>query len=161
MELVSKLRPAVPKILLVLIAGMLWSAVGIMLGAFAYSWLSPLTLAEALPPALAGIAIGVVVYSIGFYKLANKNIIRILGYDDKVCLFAFQAWKSYLIIALMVSMGIFLRHSVPDEYKRYLAILYLAMGGALLLSSLHYYRELATGHLAAGMDGESPEAELG
>ena len=56
---------------------------------------------------------------------------------DKSCVFAFQAWKSYLIIAFMIGLGIFLRHSAFPRH--YLAVIYLAVGLALLLSSLLYY----------------------
>ena len=40
----------------------------------------------------------------------------------------------------MIALGVFLRHSrIPREY---LAALYLTIGGALFLSSLHYYVQL-------------------
>jgi hypothetical protein len=55
----------------------------------------------------------------------------------KGCLFAFQAWRSYLIIGVMIGLGFVLRHSqIP---KAYLAIVYFAVGGALILASFHYY----------------------
>jgi hypothetical protein len=58
--------------------------------------------------------------------------------DEKQCLFAFIPWKSYLMIALMITMGAILRHSsIP---KPYLAILYTTIGLALILSSVRYIR---------------------
>ena len=58
--------------------------------------------------------------------------------DGKKCLFAFIPWKSYLIIAVMMTMGIVLRHSsIP---KQYLAVLYIGIGLALVLSSVRYMR---------------------
>jgi hypothetical protein len=46
--------------------------------------------------------------------------------------------KSYLIVIIMISMGIALRHSsIP---KRYLSILYNGIGLALFLSGIRYFR---------------------
>jgi hypothetical protein len=56
----------------------------------------------------------------------------------KSCFFAFIPWKSYLIIFIMVMMGALLRHSVIP--KKDLAILYIGIGLALLLSSVRYIR---------------------
>ena len=56
------------------------------------------------------------------------------------CVFSFMTWKSYVIVAVMVAMGALLRHSpIP---KPYLAILYIGIGLALLLSSIRYLRVL-------------------
>ena len=47
-------------------------------------------------------------------------------------------WRSYLLIPFMIILGVILRHSpVP---RLYLAVLYLAIGTALFLSSLRYLR---------------------
>jgi hypothetical protein len=54
------------------------------------------------------------------------------------CLFAFIPWKSYLMIAVMVIMGGLLRHSMIP--KKELAILYIGIGLALILSSVRYIR---------------------
>jgi hypothetical protein len=88
---------------------------------------------------------GAIIYLFGFSKLAEINLKRI--YDqapgkDKVCVFAFQNTRSYLIIVIMMGMGYGLRHSsIP---KIYLAPLYMAIGLALFLSSLKYYQHLST-----------------
>ena len=53
-----------------------------------------------------------------------------------------MTWKSYLIVPVMVSMGIFLRHSpVPKEY---LSIIYTGIGLGLFLSGTHYFRFFIT-----------------
>jgi len=57
---------------------------------------------------------------------------------QKRCLFSFMTWRSYLIVLVMVSMGIALRHSsIP---KRYLSVLYNGIGLALFLSGIRYLR---------------------
>jgi len=81
------------------------------------------------------------VYKFGFSKIARKNINRVCRYPDKVCFFAFQEWKSYLIISVMAPLGIFLRHSSLP--RQYLAVIYITIGLALFLSSLHYYLQLS------------------
>jgi hypothetical protein len=49
-----------------------------------------------------------------------------------------MTWRSYIIVVIMVSMGITLRHSsIP---KQYLSILYNGIGLALFLSGIRYFR---------------------
>jgi hypothetical protein len=72
----------------------------------------------------------------------DKNLDRLLPMQGKKCVFAFITWKSYIIIAVMIALGIFLRHApIP---KPYLAVLYIGIGLALILSSIRYLRILLT-----------------
>ena len=136
----DKLKPAVSKYMLIALAGLMWSAVGVMLCRMAYYWLKEIGWFAALPFGLLGIVLLLAVYFFGFSGIARKNIDRICLLSEKGCIFAFQAWKSYLIIVVMIALGIILRHSPIS--RQYLAIVYMAIGGALLLASLHYYRWL-------------------
>jgi hypothetical protein len=133
----DKLKPAVSGRWLLLLAGLMWTTVGAMLCRMAYIWLSAVAIRTAVILAAVGIALGLAGYRFSFIKLARKNSRRICQMADKSCVFAFQAWKSYLIIAFMIGLGIFLRHSAFPRH--YLAVIYLAVGLALLLSSLLYY----------------------
>ncbi len=136
----KRIKPTVPKCLLIALAGLMWSTVGVMLCSMAYYWLKGLGWLTAFPFGLFGIILSLAAYRFGFSGIARKNIDRICLLPEKGCIFAFQAWKSYLIIAFMIALGIILRHSpIP---KHYLAIVYTTIGGALLLSSLHYYKGL-------------------
>jgi hypothetical protein len=63
---------------------------------------------------------------------------RILLVDENRCLFSFIPLKGYLVIVLMVVIGLLLRHSTIP--KHYLAVFYIAMGMALVLSSVRYLR---------------------
>ncbi len=136
----SKLKPAVSKYWLATAAGLMWTAVGLMLCGLAYEWLAVLPLRGAAPLGAVGILLSLAVYRFGFSKIALKNIDRLRQFPDRVCFFAFQAWKSYLLIALMVMLGFILRRSTIPKY--YLSVPYAAIGGALLLSSFHYYAHL-------------------
>ena len=136
----KRIKPAASKYWLIALAGLMWSTVGVMLCSMAYSWLKGVDWLTAFPFGLFGIILSLAAYRFGFSGIARKNIDRICLLPEKGCIFAFQAWKSYLIIVVMITLGIILRHSpIP---KHYLAIVYTTIGGALLLSSLHYYRGL-------------------
>ncbi len=130
----------------------MWSGVGIFLSSLAFGWLEPLKWTRAVPLTLAGAALAFAIYYFGFSNLADKNIRRIHGIEnEKVCFFAFQQWHSYPLVAFMISLGIFLRHS-PFP-KPYLAILYIGIGGSLFLASFHYYRKLVLDR----MNGRLPQ----
>ena len=123
----GKYNPAVKKIWLQLAAGLMWSGVGIMLALIL----------------LAGLSLGTAIYLFGFSKLARKNIRRIDALEKaRVCLFAFQEWKSYPLVLFMIGLGLYLRIYSPIP-KPLLAILYLGLGIGLFASSIHYYRRLA------------------
>ena len=138
--LFSKLKPAAPIYWLIAAAGFTWSTVGILLCWLAYGWLDALVFHVAVLSGAAGIAGAVAASHFVFSAIALKNIDRLSHLPEKSCFFAFQAWRSYILIVLMVSLGTALRHSpIPREY---LAALYLTIGGALILSSRLYYVRL-------------------
>jgi hypothetical protein len=133
------LKPAARKPWLIASAGVMWSGVGLMLCNLAHGWLLPVAFPQVLWMTLASVLLASAIYYFGFSKLAKKNIQRITGMvGDKICLFAFQEWTSYPLVVVMIGMGISLRNFLPIP-KPYLAILYIGIGGGLLLSSLHYY----------------------
>ena len=127
---------------MILLAGIAWSAVGIALIMVAIGWLHDIHRSRLIAIGI-GIVAGVAVHRFGFSRLAAINLGRIRGQSpgkDRVCVFAFQNWKSYLMIAVMMTMGYALRHSpVP---KIYLVPIYLAIGLALIFSSFSYYQAI-------------------
>ena len=141
-DFLIKCKPVLDKRWLHLLAGLMWTAVGVMLISLAIGWLAALTFSQALPFALAGVILAFIIYRWGFSKLADKNVVRIGALaGGKICLFAFQEWKSYPLILFMIGLGITLRVYAPIP-KSWLAVLYIGIGGGLFLSSLHYYRHL-------------------
>jgi len=141
-DFLRKLNPSVRKTWLQLAAGLMWSGVGVMLVAFASRWLKLVDLLTLALLVLGGAALGAAIYWFGFSKLARKNIRRIDAYaQERVCLFAFQEWKTYPLVAVMISMGIYLRVYSPFP-KPLLAIAYLGLGFSLFASSLLYYRRV-------------------
>lgn len=142
MGLYEKLKPAANKYWLIAAAGVMWSGVGVLLCHMAYTWLSPVIIKQAILLALIGALSALIIYRFGFSKFAIKNIQRIRDLvGEKICIFAFQEWKSYPLVIVMIALGITLRKYSPIP-KPYLAVLYLGIGGGLILSSLHYYWEL-------------------
>jgi hypothetical protein len=142
-RLFEQYKPAVGKRFLILLSGLMWIAVGGLLLNFAYQWLVAVKEGRsAFVFAAVGLLCSFIIHHFGFLKVVNKNLGRILPMEGKRCLFSFQSWRSYLIILLMVGMGIGLRHSsIP---KPYLAILYIGIGMALILSSIRYLRVFLT-----------------
>jgi hypothetical protein len=129
-------NPAVDKKILVLLAGLIWCCIGIMLISFAVSWLEQSENKKLLYA--VGFIAAMPILHFGFMKIADKNLNRLLPLTEKKCIFSFMTWKSYLIVLVMVSMGIGLRHSpIP---KIYLSVLYNAIGLALILSGLRYIK---------------------
>jgi hypothetical protein len=128
----------VSKHVLLLLAGIMWLAVGAMLLIRAIFWISDGPHLHDYVFAGAGVAIALVVHHFGFLRIVNKNVDRILPMDGKRSPFSFVPWKSYLTIVFMISLGAFFRHSsVP---KHYLAVVYIGIGLALVLSSVRYFR---------------------
>jgi len=134
----SRLKPGVPKRLLLFIAAALWTFAGSMLMFKGYKMLDTTTrlLGLKLVVALAG---GILFYLRLFSKLSLKHTLRILKMKEAYpCAFSFFNFRSYLVMAFMISMGITLRTTgwIPLPY---LAYLYLMMSVPLLLSSLRFY----------------------
>ena len=135
---IRQFTPSADKRVLVLLAGLMWCGVGIMLIRFAVTWLYPLGIKTAGFYYAAGFLAAMPIHHFGFLKIADKNLSRLLPLIEKRCVFSFMTWKSYIIVLIMVSMGIALRHSsIP---KRYLSILYDGIGLALFLSGIRYLR---------------------
>jgi hypothetical protein len=109
-----------------------------MLISFARTWLLGYQGNNGLLLAAGGIILGLLTHHFGFLKIVDKNLIRIKPMDEKPCAFSFMSWKSYLLVIIMISMGVILKNS--DLPKHYLAIVYLAIGLALSLSSIRYFR---------------------
>jgi len=130
-------KPAVSKTWLIVLAGLMWSVVGLTLCRLAYHWLVIIQWRWIVPQELLGAILALTAHKFCFSRIAQKNIQRLSVITEKTCIFAFQRWKSYFVIALMTIIGITLRNSpVP---RPYLAVVYTTIGGALFLASLQYY----------------------
>ncbi len=133
-------EPAVSRKTLVRSAAITWGLVGAFLSLRAVLWF------KTPSPAVLGLFL--LALGLGFLKgkfifsgLARRNIRRIRElspHKEKICLFAFQAVQSYVIIVGMMALGIGLRRSALPRVD--LAVLYLAIGSALIYASFQYWR---------------------
>ncbi len=133
-------KPTVRNYWLLILSGLMWSGVGVLLNYLAMNWLMRYQHNIAIFAAIIGVILGVGIAVFGFSKIANKNIHRILNFPNRVCLFAFQEWKGYILIGVMMTIGIYLRHS-KFVSKLLLSLIYIGIGSALFFSSFLYYRK--------------------
>ena len=131
-------EPAVSRPSLFFSAGIAW-----LIGAGVLTWRTALLISElySLWPVYLGAALGVIKFMLVFRILAERNIRRIRELSpqkERICIFAFQSWSSYLIVLVMIALGLALRvigiPTIP------LAIVYALIAMALLLGSLIYFR---------------------
>lgn len=135
----EKYKPAVPKKVLLVFAGTMWCCVGIMLTLLAVHWLY-IYKGNPWLFGVSGFIAALSIHHFGFLKIVNKNLERISQLPQKPCIFSFISWRSYLLIFVMITMGLILRHS--SIQKQYLSVIYLGIGLALFLSSIRYFRNL-------------------
>jgi len=137
---IDKIKPAVDKSVLIFLSFFVWIVVGTVLLILASSWLWTFPGNSSFLFAGVGVGAALVIHHFGFLKIVDKNLGRILPMEGKQCAFAFMTWKSYINVAVMVTMGALLRHSsIP---KTYLSILYIGIGLSLVLSSIRYLKVL-------------------
>ncbi|MGC1402025.1 MAG: hypothetical protein WA974_03760 [Thermodesulfobacteriota bacterium] len=137
---IEKWKPGVPKSALLLIAGIIWLGIGVMMDGLAYSWLRTEPPHQARWFSAFGLVFALFIHHFGFLRLVDRNLGRILPMKGRRCVFSFMPWKSYILVVVMIFLGSLLRHSTIP--KLYLAILYMAIGTALILSSVRYLRYL-------------------
>lgn len=131
---------------LLLIACLVWGAAGfniLRLGVLAYpAYLSVLNFV------LSALVFAVFQYFI-FGRLVKKHTARITGYEEERHFFLkFFDVKSFIIMAVMMTGGIWLRSSgvAPD---RFIAFFYTGLGASLLLARLLFACSFAKAALAA------------
>lgn len=138
-------KPKVSREVLILLAGMVWLSVGIMLLSRAYGWWQQYSGSLFVFFVLISLILGSVK---GYYimtRVVRKNILRIHQLSTRNFVLAFITLRTYLLILVMMILGIVVRHApVP---KIYLAIVYLAVGIAMLVSSPPYFIALFSGKL--------------
>ncbi len=139
----SSCKPAVPRRWLMGLAGILWGAVGVMLCRLAIGWLQPVRIEQRVVLLGLGLALAAGMYRAAFSRLVARNLERIGNLPARGCLFAFQPWKSYLVIVFMVMLGLGLRRSALP--RPVLAVVYITIGVALILGGIKYWRRMFSG----------------
>ncbi|MFO7754561.1 MAG: hypothetical protein R6V34_01110 [Bacteroidales bacterium] len=134
----NNFKPSVRKKYLILISGVIWILIGLLLNHYAFNWLKDKSYANTYIYIISGIALALIIHHFGFLRVVDKNLGRIKTLNPETCVFAFMSWKSYLLVALMMAMGIALRHSTLP--RNLLSVMYIGIGLALILSSIRYIR---------------------
>jgi hypothetical protein len=132
-------EPAVSRQTLVYSAAVVWGGVGLFLSLRAFFWFAHSNL-HIWWMVLLALALGLIKGRLIFSRLAARNLARIKEMSpekEKVCFFAFQATRSWVLILGMITLGILLRLSpLPREL---LAVIYLAIGSGLIYASTVYW----------------------
>jgi len=141
-KFLEKIKPGVPKRTLLLIAGCAWSIAGGIL--ISRSLIHLIGVNHLLAMELGiGIVFGSFFYLLLFARISKKHITRInlIGIDNP-CFFSFFNFRSYLLMAIMISGGITLRLSglVNPEI---IYTFFLCMGIPLLVSAWRFFYSYA------------------
>ena len=126
------------KTTLLLFAGFAWLFMGTMLLKYSIEWLFNISYIMLIVLLPLTIIFALIINSVGFITIVNKNIDRIFAMSGKQSIFAFIPWQSYITIIVMIAMGKTLKQSILP--KQYLAVLYGAIGIALIISSMKYIK---------------------
>ena len=141
-KFLEKIKPGVQKRTLLMIAGCAWSIAGGIL--ISRSLIHLISVNHLLAMELGiGIVFGSFFYLLLFARISKKHITRInLIEIDNPCFFSFFNFRSYLLMAIMISGGITLRLSglVNQEI---IYTFFLCMGIPLLVSAWRFFYSYA------------------
>lgn|SRR5450830_906341 len=141
-KFLEKIKPGVQKRTLLMIAGCAWSIAGGIL--ISRSLIHLIGVNHLLAMELGiGIVFGSFFYLLLFARISKKHITRInLIEIDNPCFFSFFNFRSYLLMAIMISGGITLRLSglVNQEI---IYTFFLCMGIPLLVSAWRFFYSYA------------------
>ncbi|TAJ09419.1 hypothetical protein DMA11_19945 [Marinilabiliaceae bacterium JC017] len=138
MKFIQSIKPGIPKRYLLFMAALVWTFAGGMLLFKGISLVSEIHDFLWLRMVMSIVG-GSIFYILLFSKISLKHIGRILGLKNETpCMFSFFNIKSYLMMGMMITMGVFLRKSgiIPPAY---LSTLYITMGIPLSLSAFRFY----------------------
>jgi uncharacterized membrane protein YedE/YeeE len=138
MKFLEKIKPGVKKRTLLLIAGCAWSIAGGILIYRSLSYLISVNHHLAMEIG-TGIVFGSLFYLLLFARISKKHITRInLIEIDNPCFFSFFNFRSYLLMAIMISGGIMLRLSGLVN-REIIYTFFLCMGIPLLVSAWRFF----------------------
>ena len=117
---------------LLLAAGLVWLAAGVNVARIGVLEYGPY--ASALFLALSLLVF--LLFGLMFWRMSQKHIRRILSYADKrLCILRFFDARSYILMACMMTFGIWLRYSQLAPLW-FIAFFYTGLGCALALAGI-------------------------
>jgi len=132
----NSLKPGVNRSVHLFAAPLLWTSVGIMLMVRGWLWIGQDNRIWFLA---AAFAVGTAKSLLVLDRTARRGVERIVRMQDGTCLGAIYSWKTWFLVALMISSGILLRTFFSPG--AIIGTIYLAIGWALLLSSRFGWKE--------------------
>ncbi len=130
-----RFKPGVSQNVHLILAAILWTAIGILLMTRAILWLVGSHRLWLVAPAFV---LGSLKSVLVLDKTAKRGLDRILTLADGTCIGAVYSYKTWILVMVMMAAGIILRHSsLPSSW---LGLLYMTIGWALFLSSRHAWR---------------------
>jgi hypothetical protein len=145
-EITIRLKPAIPKRHLLMVASFVWlCASGMLL------WRGIIGVPHGgwqLWEIVASLIGGLFFFRVLFFRISSKHILRISSLEIlRPCVFSFFNFRSYILMALMITLGISVRkfHLISAEFLSYF---YITMATPLLFSAVRFflawcrYREL-------------------
>jgi hypothetical protein len=137
MNLLHKLKPGVPRQVLVILGAALWG-----FAAFRILKLSYIKIEVYSKDPWINYVIGVFgfipFYFFVFRKVSKRYILRIINLkSERPCVFAFFDIRGYIMMTFMISMGILVSHwaLIPELYK---GTFFVSLGLSLLASAIYY-----------------------
>ena len=127
---IIQLKPAAPRYVHLLLAGGIWTLIGLLLMWRGTQWLYGI---DMLWIVLPGMVLGTLKALFMLERSADKNIKRILEGGNGKCLGGVYSWKTWLLVFLMMGMGCLLRNSTLP--KELLGLFYVSIGWGLLFAS--------------------------
>jgi hypothetical protein len=130
-------RPTIPRRIGAILVGFLWSGVGLMLLLRAVAWEAEQPFAIGLALGLVALVVAVPAWIFGFSGIARASVGRLVALPPRVGVLAIQSPRGWLMVAVMIPLGIALRHSVLP--RAYLILPYAVMGALLLRGSFSFF----------------------
>jgi hypothetical protein len=137
-NILKKFKPSISKRNLLLVAGCVWTMAGGILISRAmlelwsihhFIWME----------ILIGMILGTIFYLLLFARISKRHITRItLITIDNPCFFSFFNFRSYIMMAGMITAGILLRKLDIINHE-ILYTFYLTMGVPLLVSAFRFF----------------------
>jgi len=144
-----RFKPAAPAGVHLLLASLLWTAVGAALLSFGVKWVfeGDRTLVKwlLLPMGALGLAKAHFILT----RSAARMSSRIRERGDGKCIGGFLSWKTWLLVLFMMAGGRLLRSEFVPIPKPWVGLIYAGVGLSLITASIHLWRALKA-HCAKG-----------
>ncbi|OLS29021.1 MAG: hypothetical protein HeimC2_02160 [Candidatus Heimdallarchaeota archaeon LC_2] len=134
-------RPLVSKKMHYLTNGLIWFFAGINLVRIAIGWYRESDNLEVLLGVGFTVIFAIIISQTRFKIISGKFNKHIQRLPDKSWFFAFQQFRHYVLLLLMMNLGILLKeYSGLNNYT--LALIYTTMGSTLVLTSYFFFIQI-------------------